>query len=87
MHSCPLHICIIYACGLCICCECMVVDMVAVVSPCEIRWCVVGCGHHECMLVMHWLCMIVLMCCYTYINMVIVVVHEIMVCGWYGDAW
>ena len=47
---------------------------------------VLGCGCHECMLVMHWLCMLVLICCYTYIDMVIVVVNKVMVCGRYGHA-
>jgi len=48
---------------------------------------VVGCVCHECMSIMHCLCMSMLICCYAYIDTVIVVVHDIMVCGWYGHAW
>lgn len=44
---------------------------------------VVGCVYHECMSIMHSLCMLVFICCYPYIDMVIVVVHEIsMVMHW-----
>ena len=53
----------------------------------EVDGVVVGCGRHECMSVMHWLCKLVLICFYAYIDMVIVVMHEIMVCGWYGHVW
>ena len=42
---------------------------------------IVGCGRHECMSIMHWLCMSVLIYCYAYIDMVIVVMHEVMMCG------
>ena len=45
-----------------------------------------GCGRHEYMSIMHWLCMLVFICCYEYIDMVIVFVHEVVVCGWYGHA-
>jgi len=47
---------------------------------------VVGCVFREYMLAMHWLCMSMLICFYTYIDMVIVVVHDVMVCGRYGHA-
>jgi len=46
----------------------------------------VGCGHYELILVMHLLCMLASIHHYAYIDMIIVVVHEIMVCGWYGHA-
>lgn len=83
MHSCRFHICVLYACGTCTCCVYTVVVMFAVVSPCEIGWCVVGCGHHECMSIMRWLCMLVILYFYTYIEIVIVVMRDIMVCIWY----
>jgi len=83
MHSCQLHICVLYACGLSTCCVCMAVAMLSVVSPCETRWPIVGYGRHECMLVMHWLCMLVLIYCYAYIDIIVVFMHEVMECGWY----
>jgi len=55
--------------------------MVIVVSLFESGWCVVGYGSHECMSFIRWLCMPMLIYCYTYIDMVIVVVNEVMVCG------
>jgi len=42
----------------------------------------VGCGRHECMLVMHSLCMSVSICHYAYIVMVKGVVHEVIVCSY-----
>ena len=83
MHSCWLYICVLYACGLCNFYVFMVVAMVTVAPPCESGCCVVGFARHECMSVMHWLCMSVLIYCYAYIDMVVVVMHEVMVCGWY----
>ncbi len=47
----------------------------------------VGCVCHEGTSVMHWLCMLVLICRYAYTDLVIVVVHELIICGWYGHAW
>ena len=47
---------------------------------------VVGSRRRECMSIMHLLCMLVSIRNYAYIDMVIVFVHEIMVCGWYGHA-
>lgn len=76
--SCWLHICVLYACGLWYCCICMVVFIVAVMSPCGSGWCVVVCGHHECMSVMHLFCISMFIYCYTYIDMVVVVMHEAM---------
>jgi len=52
----------------------------------EVDGVVVVCGHHECMSVMHWLCMSVLIYRYAYIDVIIVVMHEVIVCGWYGRA-
>lgn len=60
--------------------------MVAVVSPCESGWCVVGCVRHERMLVMHFLSMSMIIYCYAYIGMVVVVMHEVVVCGWYDKT-
>jgi len=60
--------------------------MVAVVSQCERVWCVVRCGLHESMLVIHLLCMPMIIYCYAYIDMVVVVMLEVMVCGRYGYA-
>lgn len=46
-------ICVTHICGLFSCCIYMVSFMVAVMSPCESGWCVVGCVYHEYRLVMH----------------------------------
>ena len=46
----------------------------------------VGGSPHECMSVMDCLCTSVLACFYAYINMVVIFMHEVMVCGWYGHA-
>ena len=40
---------------------------------------VVGCNHHECMLIMHLLCMSVSTCFYACIFMVKVFVHDVIV--------
>ena len=53
----------------------------------EVDGVIVVCGRNECMLVIQLLCMSVSICNYAYIEMVIVVVHEVMVCGWYSHAW
>ena len=47
---------------------------------------VVVCIYCECVLVMHLLCMLVSIRHYAYIDMVIVVVPKVMVCGWYVHA-
>lgn len=52
----------------------------------EVDGVVVGYGRHEYMSVMHLLCISVSIHHYAYIDMVIVVVHEVMVCGWYSHA-
>jgi len=59
----------------------MVVSIVALEPPCGSEWCVVVCDHHECISVMHWLCMLALIYCYAYMHMVLVVLREVMVCG------
>ena len=46
-------ICVHYACVICVCYVCMVVVMVAVCRHVNVDGVVVGCGGHECMLVMH----------------------------------
>jgi len=67
------HICVLYACVLCTCCVWMVVVIVAFFFAIKMMMViVVGCGHHECMLVMHFLCMLVSICRYVCIVMVMV---------------
>jgi len=42
---------------------------------------------NACQLYIHSLCMSMSICCYAYIVMGMVVVHEVMVCSWYCHAW
>ena len=53
------------------CCSCITMQKLMVF--------VVGCERHECMSVMHLLCMSMPICCYECIVMVLVVVHEVIV--------
>ena len=65
------------SCDICACCICMVSVMVVMMSPCERGcFCYEVC-HHECMI---GYMLFMLAYCQVYIGMVVVSMHEVMVC-------
>ena len=64
----------------CACCICMVWVMVVVMSSWEVDGVVVECVVMSVCLIMHCLCTLVFTCGQVYNDVVVVVMHEVMVC-------
>ncbi len=73
-------ICVSCVVGPCACCICMVWVIVVVVLPWEVDGVVVECVIMSVWLIMHSFCMLMFTCGQVYSDVVVVFMHEVVVC-------